>query len=270
MEHHPITAARSACEDILLEEKRYNIEHGILASENEVVDRLLARGPELIEAYHELHSKLSSQHGSLRAFMQLVLYCSAHWSEPKLFRERQARRELIELNASIASEADRLANLLEKRSYVREHSAFRDDTIYHPIDLIICAAAQNHRFERWVAKPLSAVGDQFDLKYWPGLDDLLRALSRDAANSSIEATDPLTAAATASPRGSLADVFRALFAAIEEQKSGYRPALPKDFRPTDSTLASLASCALDLGPDELVSGEYVKRLRQRDRTTGKA
>ena len=45
--------------------------------------------------------------------------------------------------------------------------------------------------------------------------------------------------------------------------------LPKGFKPTDGTLASLANCALDLGPDELADSTYVKRLRQRERNGGK-
>lgn len=38
---------QQACEAILIEGKCYNIEHGILPSENAVADRLLARGVEL-------------------------------------------------------------------------------------------------------------------------------------------------------------------------------------------------------------------------------
>ena len=41
------TSPQQACEAILIEGKRYNIEHGILPSENAVADRLLARGVEL-------------------------------------------------------------------------------------------------------------------------------------------------------------------------------------------------------------------------------
>src|SRR5690606_14288078 len=44
------TNPQQACEAILIEGKRYNIEHGILPSENAVADRLLARGVELRDA----------------------------------------------------------------------------------------------------------------------------------------------------------------------------------------------------------------------------
>lgn len=45
--------------------------------------------------------------------------------------------------------------------------------------------------------------------------------------------------------------------------------LPNDFKVTDNTLASLASCVLDLGAEDLVDGPYVKRLRQRERDGAK-
>ncbi len=53
------TSPQQACEAILIEGKRYNIEHGILPSENAVADRLLARGVELREAYGELYENCS-------------------------------------------------------------------------------------------------------------------------------------------------------------------------------------------------------------------
>ena len=97
----------------------------------------------------------------------------------------------------------------------------------------------------------------------------VRVLAADAENAGMEATDPLTAAATMASRPSRADFFKALFAAIEENSARNYGLLPKGFKPTDGTLASLANCALDLGPDELADSTYVKRLRQRERNGGK-
>lgn len=257
--------ARAACEAILEDEKRYNIEHGILRGEIRVIDHLLGRGLELQEAYEELHQKLSDHPKALWRFLRLVLRCAAYWSEPRLLQERQAAHELKVLNESIAKAAGELASLLERRTRVRNASAFSDNTLYHPIELIAEAARGHHRFEHWVAKPLEDLSCRFDLKYWPSLDDLLRALARDAACAEVVATDPLTAAATLSGRPSRADVFRAFFADLEDERLGCEPSWPEDFRPTDATVAALMNCALDLGTDEMVGAEYVKGLRQRDR-----
>lgn len=85
----------------------------------------------------------------------------------------------------------------------------------------------------------------------------------------MQASDPLTAAATVATRPSLADFFKALFALIDENSVRNYGHMPNDFKPTDTTLALLANCSLDLGPDNLVSSEYVKRLRQREREGSK-
>jgi hypothetical protein len=90
----------------------------------------------------------------------------------------------------------------------------------------------------------------------------------DAEAVSMEATDRLTAAATVAARPSLAAFFKALFASIEENSVSNYGHIPVDFKPTDNTLALLANCSLNLGPDNLVSSEYVKRLRQRERGRG--
>ena len=80
---------------------------------------------------------------------------------------------------------------------------------------------------------------------------------------------PLTADATMASRPSRADFIKALLAAIDENGGRNYGQLPNDFKVTDSTLASLASCVLDLGADDLVDGPYVKRLRQRERDGAK-
>jgi uncharacterized protein YecE (DUF72 family) len=70
-------------------------------------------------------------------------------------------------------------------------------------------------------------------------------------------------------RPSRADFIKTLLAAIDENCGCNHSQLPNDFKVTDNTLASLASCVLDLGADDLVDGPYVKRLRQRERDGAK-
>ena len=234
------TNPQQACEAILIEGKRYNIEHGILPSENVVADRLLARGIELRDAYGELYEKLHPRPPALKAFLDLLLSTAAFWSPEKMAQARVARDELADVNRQIARKAD----------------------------VIEVASEHNYLFNAWVKDRLDALRGQFDLKYWPSLDQVLRQLAADAEKSGMEATDPLTAAATAASRPSRADFFKALFAAIEENSARNYGLLPRGFKLTDGTLASLANCALDLGPDELADSTYVKRLRQRERNGG--
>ncbi|MGB5784974.1 MAG: hypothetical protein WBH11_06305 [Stenotrophomonas geniculata] len=263
------TSPQQACEAILIEEKRYNIEHSIWRSKNAVADRLLARRVELRDAYDELYKKLHPHPSALKVFLDLLLSTAAIWSPEKIAQARVARDELAGVNRQIARKAKELAELLERRTDLTNTSGFSSETHYHVCDVIEAASEHNYLFNSWVKERLDALRGQFDLKYWPSLDQFLRALAADAESAGMEATDPLTAAATVASRPSRADFFKALFAAIEESSGRNYGQLPKDFKLTDSTLASLANCALDLGPDELADSAYVKRLRQRERNGGK-
>lgn len=259
------TNSKQICENILVEGKRYNVERSILPSENAVADRLLARGVELTEAYEELHRKLHGHPYALQTFLGIILSTAAFWSPEKISDARAARDDLAKVNQEVVRKAVELANLLQKRSDLHDTSGFSSSTHYHVCDVIESAAKGNHLFESYVQEHLEALVTRFDLKYWPTLSDVLRALASDAEAAITEATNPLTAAATAATRASLADFFKALFAGIEENSVRCFGHLPKDFKATDNTLATLANCALDLSADESVDGPYVKRLRQRER-----
>jgi hypothetical protein len=127
------------------------------------------------------------------------------------------------------------------------------------------AARENYLFKSWIRDDLRALRGKFDLKYWPRIHHFMDALALEAENAELAATDPITAAATTGIRASRADFFKALFAAIEENSTGLHAFIPAGLKLTDATLASLANCALDLGPDDLLDSGYVKRLRQRER-----
>lgn len=259
------TNAQKTCENLLLEGKRYNIEHRILPSENAIADRLLKRGIELRDAYEELHNKLHAHPPALQVFLGQVLSTAALWNPGKMQEARAARRALANVNQQIARTAAELAMLLDQRSDLHDRSGFSSDTHYHVCHVIQAASQHNYLFQSYVQEKLGALRGQFDLKYWPSLGEFLQELAFDAEKAVMEATDPLTAAATAAARPSKADFFKALFVSIEENNVKRYGQIPRGFKLTDRTLASLANCALDLGPDELVDDAYMKRLRQRER-----
>jgi hypothetical protein len=262
------TTAQQTCENILTEGKRYNIEHGILPSENAVADRLLRRSIELREAYEELFKKLHAHPPALKVFLDLLLSTAAFWSPEKMGQARVARDELADVNHQIMQNAEKLAELLKRRSQLHNTSGFSSDTHYHVCDVIKAASSGNHLFNFYVKERLDDIRDQFDLKYWPSLEQFLQVLVLDAREASMGASDPLTAAATSALRPSQADFFKAIMAAIKGNAHEHGQ-LPRGFKLTDNTLASLANCALDLGPDKLADGDYVKRLRQRQRSGGR-
>lgn len=260
-----LTSPQKICESILIEFKRYNIEHDILPSENAVADRLLSRGTELKDAFKELYDKLHEQPPALQVFLQLLLSTTAYWNREKIARARADRDALVNVNRQIAKMVAELGVLVERRSDLHNTSGFSSDTHYHVCDVIEAAAESNHLFKSHVQEHLSNLHRQFDLKYWPSLSEFLRELASDAQTAIIEATDPLTARATTATRPSKADFLKALDASIEEHSAENHGQLPRGFKLTNKTLASLVNCALDLGPDDLVNDDYVKRFRQRER-----
>lgn len=260
-----MTDPTDICEDILRKDKAYNEERRILRSENRIIDRLLGRRLELVEAYAEIHAKLHTRPHGIKSMLGIVTNVAAFWSPEKVATARGARNRLNELNREIATLAMDLAGLLEERSEISNNSGFASKTHYHVVD-VINAASSDNGFYRWhlreELKPLSA---RYDLKYWPQLAEVVKVIGQDAEFAVTRATDPLTKAATTGSRGSRADFFKALFELMREHGEGIPAPLPRNFRLSDSTLASLATCALDLGPDDPVDAAYVKRFRQRER-----
>ncbi|SDG81870.1 MULTISPECIES: hypothetical protein [unclassified Duganella] len=265
MTSHQPDNSKQICEQILLDEKRYNISKHILPSETVIVDRLLGRGLELKNAYQELHGKLAHRPGALQTFLGQVLTTAAFWNPEKIREARTARNDLEETNRKIATKAAELANLLQRRENLHNTSGFTSDTHYHVCDVLKAAGRDNHLFTSRVQKRFEELHNQFDLKYWPTLSDFLHELGSDADEAAPQASDPLTEVATSALRSSLADFFKALFVAITENSARNYGQLPNDLRLTDATLATIVNCALDLGPDELVDSIYVKGLRQRER-----
>jgi hypothetical protein len=253
------------CEEILREERRYNEEHEILPSEVMVIDRLLCRSAELHETHAELCSKLGPTTNALRTFFGIVVSTAAFWNPTEIERARVGRERLKQVNARIGSRAAELAVLLEERAQLHDHSGFSGATHYHVAKVIEEAAAHNHLYNMWVKPSLKALRGEFGLKYWPSLAEFVDVIARDAAAAELEAMDSITAAGTEASRSSRADYFKALFEAIEENRTSNGCFLPASFRLTDNAIASLANCSLDLGVEEMVDAAYVKRLRQRER-----
>lgn len=259
--HHAI----QVCENFLRENKLANIQQEIWPSKVVITDRLFRRNLELGAAYEELYEKLHQQRYALPTFLDLLLEVAALWKPEEIAKARAGRDELGEINRKIADSAAELASLLERQSELHEHSGFSSDTFYHICDVIAAAGEKNSRYTSYVQDGLDALRTRFDLKYWPTLSEFLAALSMNASMARVAATDPVTEAATAASRASLADFIKGLFADIEEHKRENHGHLPDDLVITDGTLAALVTCALDLDEDETLTSDYVKGIRQRMR-----
>ncbi|SEQ55752.1 hypothetical protein SAMN03159444_01940 [Pseudomonas sp. NFACC02] len=257
------------CEAFLNKEKQTNTDRKILPSETAIIDRMLTRHLELNETYAELHDVLHSLPYALETFLGVVLTTAAFWNPEKNNQARDGRRKLSEINRQISIRALELAGLLSQRSELHDFSGFTSDTHYHVLDVIEEASEHNGHFQSYVRDDLVRLRYEYDLKYWPSLGDCLEEISENAAQAVSTASSPLTAAATEAIRPSLADFFKALFAAIAENSTRRGGRLPSNLKISDNGLAALANCSLDLSDDDMVDGPYVKRLRQRQREKAK-
>lgn len=259
------TKAQDVCETILRDKKASNIQAQILPSENIVIDRLLECRGGLRDAYNELYSKLSKDFRALRAILELFVEVTSMHNPEEVKRSRDAEKQLNVVNRQIYSKATELAELLKSRSELINTSGFTTDTHYHICDVICETSLNNPYFTSYLQDKLKQLQGQFDLRYWPRLDAMMKVIAEDARKAVPVAIDSITDAATLGGRASLVDYFRALFEAIECNRQREYGFLPNDFKLTDSTIATLANCALAREPEEMIDGLYVKNFRSRER-----
>ncbi|MDH5833949.1 hypothetical protein [Luteimonas kalidii] len=255
-----ISKARQICESYLREEIRSNDEKGILPSKNRIAERLLARGDELVDVYEVVHTKLARDDIAWKILLGRLLTTAAFWSLEKIAQARAEEKALMELNQSIAKHAHALSDLLVDRDDLHNRSSFSSGTHYDICEVISEASAGNSRFSSYLKEPLDHLSSRFDMKYWPSLSSCIRVIGNDAQNAKTAADDPLTAAATRSTRPSKADFVRALRESIDEIRGDWLGGIPKAFTLSNDSMATLVNVLLDLPPDELVDGTYVKNL----------
>lgn len=252
------------CGDLLREMRDDWQAKGIWRTPLEVVEHLLRRESELAEAYQEICAKLRTA-PAVRSFLDALVMTAAFVNPGKIDRARRAKTELDKTNVRIAAVAEELADLLRQRENLHDSSPFSSRTLYHVVDAVDGAASANGLYGAYVQERLDELRSQFDLKYWPSLASVVDAIGTDASLAIAEPTDRIMAAAMGTRRATAAHFLQALFASIRERSRSLGGMLQEGYKPSDGALAALATCALNLGKDELLDGPFVKRVRQRIR-----
>ncbi|MEM8848585.1 MAG: hypothetical protein AAGE03_00985 [Pseudomonadota bacterium] len=263
MTDKPTPDSTIMCEDSLREERSYNLENEILPSETRVIDRMLERTLELEGAYADSCAKLGADMRAIRVLFSLVLSCAAFRTPDSIDNVRRDARRLGEVNADIAKHAVRLARVLQERTRVQDRSSLCSGTRSHICDLIDDASQDNGFYNSWLKERLSVLRGQFDMKYWPNVEQIVTAIGEDAGRAQIAPIGDMAEVAVQSPRPSKASFLRILFRKIEDAKGDDDGGLPSNFHLRDETYAALTSVSLDL--DDMIDGPFVKRLRQQDR-----
>lgn len=182
--------AQLKCEDFLQEQIRRNEAEDIVPSESEVARNMLSRGLELRSVYQELERSLGFDGIEWKVFLEFcVLATGAHWTPEKNIADRSARKRLDKVNEAIAGLADHMAELLEEREQINNRGPFSSDTLYHPVEVIDRASECNGHYKSFLKERLENLC-QFDLKYWPSLSEMIRAIGTDAENANVHSHDP--------------------------------------------------------------------------------
>lgn len=265
MASEPKTNLREYCRSLLLKEKQDREDNNILPSECTIIDILLARQLEMACVYEELYGKLSGNELAIKMALSVIVSCATFWRPEHLKEVRERKKELCEVNQTIEKLASELAMELAHRSHLNEVARLWSDTTDDICELIERASCDNQHFQMFLKEDLMYLGSRFDTKYWPSLESIVMAISRDADGAEIITKDNLTAAALVSNRPSNADFLRALYRGFDNHFLSHGGGLPDGFRLSDAAMASVMNCALNLRPDQLIDAEYVKGLRQRDR-----
>ncbi|TNE63821.1 MAG: hypothetical protein EP335_08445 [Alphaproteobacteria bacterium] len=233
----------------------------IWPSTTALVDILLSRGVEMIEVHDELSRKLTSYQAY--SFWDAILVAATFWNPENSKELLDEQRQLLKLNQDIVTASRKLSELLKKRQELQEKGRFQAHDDLHVVDWIDRAAAANGKYMTFVQQPIQILASRYEQRYWPEMYEVIEAIGAFASEAEVEPTDEWTEELISSRKCSVADYVRVLLIAITERKEHQAPGydLPQKFRLTDRAMATLINCTLNLAPDDLLSTEYVKRLR---------
>ena len=208
-----------------------------------MIERLIAREAEMRSVWKEI-ARYGLSWQQCHSLLEQIVFAGQSGTNEAVQRLKEDFRELENLNIGIVQLATQLAGKLDAREHILNHNCFTLDKTVHIVEQIDRAAAGNGHYRSCVRDPLLSLGT-YELKYWPSLQDILRALARETVEIEfMEESDR----ALVSGRGELVpDYLRELFSCIETARTCYW-GLPAGFRLTDAGLATLATVSLDL-PD---------------------
>jgi len=221
-----------------------------------MIERLIARETEMRSVWKEI-ARYGLSWQQCHSLLEQIVFASQSGTDAAVQRLKGDYRQLAGLNKDIVQIAKQLAEKLDAREHILNHNSFTLGNTVHIVELIDNAGAGNGHYRSRVREPLRSLGT-YELKYWPSLQDILRALASETVETGfMEESDR----ALVSGRGKLApDYLRELFSCIETARTCYW-GLPAGFILTDASLAALATVSLDLPGPASVAAVKMHRTR---------
>lgn len=221
-----------------------------------MIERLIDRETEMRPVWNEI-ARYGLSWQQCHSLLEQIVFAGKSGTDAAIQQLKADYSQLAGLNKDIVQLAKQLAAKLDAREHILNHNSFTLDNTVHIVELIDNAAAGNGHYHSRVREPLRSLG-MYELKYWPSLQDILRALARESVETGfMEDSDR----ALVSGRGKLVpDYLRELFSCIEMARTCHWW-LPEGFRLTDAGLAALATVSLDLPEPASVAAVKMHRTR---------
>lgn len=234
-----------------------------------LLDRLISREAEMTPVWNEI-ARLGLTPEQCRTLLEQLFFTGAYGTEQEHTRLKADHARLSRLNADIPGRAAELATMLEERESILNRNSFYPEHTTDIVGLTDAAAGRNGHYRSFLQKPLAALHYQYDGKYWPSLQQLLKVVACEPPEAAF--MDHSDEAIVRARGAAVPDFLRRLFSrlhkvrVLDEDKRTTHALLPAGLRLTDTSLATLATVPLDL--EEPVSVDNVKVLRNRLKKEG--
>lgn len=237
-------------------------EHTLRKPHWPLLNRLISRETEMMPVWENIaRQRLSWQ--QCHSLLEQIFFAGAYGTQDRNSRLKADYRRLTDLNENIAAQAAALSALLTEQGQILNRNAFSLERTTHIVDLIEAASEQNGHYRSYLRAPLDALRSQYDGKYWPSLEQILKVAAREISEAEFLHRSE---EAIVDGRGeAVPDYMRELFDCIETVRTSHWK-LPANFTLTDASLATLATVSLDL--KDVVTADRVKTLRHRLKKEG--
>lgn len=253
---------------LLLNEKLHHWRNGpepVWNSTWPVFERLISQHDQMKTVYIELAAKkVTGQR--LWVLLEQCIFSGGFGTAGHYAVLRADHLELQALCEEISVTSIWLAQRLRRRSEILNRScSFSIDRRVRLTDYIDEAGSGNGLYSMYIQPKLEELNN-FDLKYWPDIADLLQVMGEESAE--VKCLDDATEAIIGARRASSTDFFKQFFSRLHTISHDVPWGLPSGFRLSDSAIATLANIICDRLPDQKIDEGHVKRLRQRLREQG--
>ncbi|WP_263064744.1 hypothetical protein [Dickeya dadantii] len=227
-----------------------------------LIQRMLDREHEMMLVWENIaRNKLSWQ--QCHCLLEQMIFAGKYGTDEYTTHLKKDFNALKTLNDDIRSIAEKLAQMLAEREDILNRNSFSMENTIHIVDMIDHAAAGNGHYRSWVREPLRKLGENYGIKYWPSLQDVLQTVAWESPT--IEVIHESDRAIISVRGEAVPNYLRELLSGIETVRTGHW-GLPGGFTLSNANLATLATVTLDL--QSVVTTDAVKMLLHRLRKEG--